>query len=49
MVAPADRIDPAAAAEPLPADLARVVAAWADLPPAVKAGVLAMVDASAGG
>ena len=32
---------------PLPADLSRVVAAWPSLPPAVRAGVLAMVDASA--
>ena len=28
------------------ADLARVVAAWPTLPPAVRAGVLAMVEAS---
>ena len=32
---------------PLPADLGRVVAVWPHLPAAVRAGVLAMVDASA--
>ena len=32
----------------LPPDLARVVAAWADLPDAIKAGVLALVHAAAG-
>jgi hypothetical protein len=31
-----------------PPDLARVVAAWPDLPAAIKAGVLALVDARAG-
>ena len=36
------------APRPLPADLARVVAAWPNLPDAVKAGVLAMVAASGG-
>lgn len=38
----------APATPPTAADLAlaRVVAAWADLPPAVRAGILAMVDAS---
>ncbi|MEM9702095.1 MAG: hypothetical protein AAF907_06595 [Planctomycetota bacterium] len=30
---------------PLPADLARVVDAWPTLSPAVRAGVLAMVEA----
>jgi hypothetical protein len=32
-----------------PPDLARVVAAWPDLPQAIKAGVLALVNAAAGG
>jgi hypothetical protein len=30
-------------------DLAAVVAAWTNLPPAIKAGILAMVGASGGG
>ena len=50
MVPPDEGIGPAGAtAAPLPADLARVVAAWPSLPPAVRAGVLAMIDATAGG
>ena len=32
----------------LPADLCRVVDAWASLPAAVKAGIVAMVDATQG-
>jgi hypothetical protein len=32
--------------EPLPADLARVVAAWPDLPAHIKAAVLALVGAA---
>lgn len=32
----------------LPADLAAVVAAWATLPPAIRAGIVAMVQASGG-
>jgi hypothetical protein len=47
MVAPDGGIVPSEPS-PLPADLARVVAAWPDLPAAVKAGVLAMVGASGG-
>lgn len=30
-------------------DLARLVAAWPDLPPAVRAGILAMVASTKGG
>jgi hypothetical protein len=33
---------------PLPPDLARVVAAWDRLPDAIKAGILAMVQAAGG-
>jgi hypothetical protein len=29
----------------MPADLAEVVAAWADLPDAIKTGIMAMVNA----
>ena len=48
MVPPDEGIGPAeATAGPLPADLVRVVAAWPALPAAVKAGVLAMIDATA--
>jgi hypothetical protein len=32
--------------EPLPSDLAAVVAAWTTLPEAVRAGIVAMVRAS---
>ena len=38
--------------DPTPAlapDLARVVEAWADLPPALRAGIVAMVKAAASG
>ncbi len=31
---------------PADPDLARVIAAWADLPPAIRAGVVALVDAA---
>ena len=49
VVAPAAGIDLIdAAPDPLPPDLARVVAAWPDLPDPVRAGVLAMVAASGG-
>jgi hypothetical protein len=37
------------AESPLPPDLAAVVAAWPALPPAVRAGIAAMVQASAVG
>lgn len=33
---------------PFPPDLARVAAVWDDLPQAIKAGVLALVQAAAG-
>jgi hypothetical protein len=33
---------------PLPPDLARLVDAWPSLPPAIKAGILAMIAASGG-
>jgi hypothetical protein len=35
-------------ATPTESDLAAVVAAWPDLPPAVRAGIVAMVRAAAG-
>ncbi|NNJ24652.1 hypothetical protein [Alienimonas chondri] len=38
----------AAATHDLPADVRRVVEAWPSLPPAIRAGVLAMVEASGG-
>jgi hypothetical protein len=37
---------PRAPFEPVPADLASVVAAWPKLPAAVRAGIVAMVKAS---
>ena len=33
-------------AQQLPADLAAVVAKWDELPPAIRAGILAMVQAA---
>lgn len=33
---------------PLPADLAHLVKAWPTLPPAIRAGILAMVKAAGG-
>ena len=39
----------AAPAAAMPADLARVVESWPDLPPAIRAGVLALVDAAGAG
>jgi hypothetical protein len=44
--APAAPIAAPAAERPLPTDLAAVVAAWPALPPAVRAGISAMVQAS---
>lgn len=41
-----DSADASGTADP---DLARLAAAWADLPPAIRAGIMAMVDASKGG
>jgi len=35
-------------AAPLPADLALIVTAWPALPPAIKAGIVAMVQAVKG-
>jgi hypothetical protein len=35
--------------EPMPADLATIISAWAALPQAIKAGIVAMVKASASG
>lgn len=44
---PADTLrHPDAPLAPTDADLARVIGAWADLPPALRAGILAMVDAA---
>ncbi len=36
------------AVKPADPDLARVVAAWATLPPAIKAGIVALVKAATG-
>jgi hypothetical protein len=33
----------------IPPDLARLIEAWVVLPPAIKAGILALVEASGGG
>jgi hypothetical protein len=39
---------PSSPEPPFPPDLARVVAAWDRLPEAIKAGVLALVQAAGG-
>ena len=40
---------PATPPKPTDPELAAVVAAWPDLPPAIRAGIVAMVGASGGG
>jgi hypothetical protein len=44
----ADAHTPPAGGEPGQGDLAQVIAAWPDLPEPIKAGILAMIKASAG-
>ncbi len=43
---PPDSVDSTRQSDP---DLARLIAAWASLPPAIRAGIMAMVIASEGG